>query len=157
MREYELYHFGVKGMHWGVRKDPYSGYNAKPRPQALRRQSFKAQRDDLKKLRAERRQTGDTAEYKRKRNETIRRRAAERGKALVEANETYHGVVLKEVLKTSAVTAGASAVGSLLAGPMGGMVIGAYAGSVYGVGSTIRGGRKVYEMARYRVDSSKKG
>ena len=157
MEDNELMHFGVKGMHWGVRKDPYSGYNAKSRPGAIRKQSFKDQRADLKKLRDERRQTGDASEYKRKRNEMIRRRAAERGKALVEANETYHGVLLKEALKTGAVSAGATLVGSLLAGPAGGVAIGSYVGAAYSIGSNIRGTRKVYEMARYRVSSSKKG
>ena len=42
MYNHELMHTGVKGMRWGHRKDPYSGYNRIPRPGAVARKAGKA-------------------------------------------------------------------------------------------------------------------
>ena len=103
----ELNHYGVKGMKWGVRrrqvKSAY-GYG-------LGREY--TEKRDLKRLRQNRKATGMTRSiYKAERSKikTIARK--DRGKALVNANQTYRKTLVKGIAKTTACGLGAAAIGA---------------------------------------------
>lgn len=131
VRQDELNHHGVKGMKWGVRKQQVRqayGYG-------LGRQY--TERRDLKKLKKTRSASNMSRQaYKSARNQIITTARKDRGRKLVEANQTYKKTLAKGVGKTAALTAGVIAVGALgeatgtgfIAVP-GGAAIGAMAGA----------------------------
>lgn len=137
----ELNHYGVKGMKWGVRRQRVRqayGYG-------LGRQY--TERSDLRKLKKRRAASNmNRSEYKSARKEIINTARKDRGRELVEANQTYAKTIAKGVGKTAAFTAGATAVGAL------GLALGAGFVAVPGAAALgVMGGTHIINNTRKRA------
>lgn len=111
-----LIHHGVKGMKWGVRKSlETEGY---------RRGSLYTQKRNIRQLKSKKRAgTVSSEQYKRQKAQIKHRAAVERGKRLVENNQSYGRVAVKGIAKTAAVGLGTAAVAGLAAGSGGTMLV----------------------------------
>lgn len=126
MYEDYLIHHGVKGMKWGVRKQRHQAYG-------YARASHFQERRSISNLRKARRAGSISRDsYKRQKRAVRAKEAANRGKRLVEANETYGKVIARSVVKTGAYGAGLTAAGFMLGGPTG-AIGGAAVGTAHGI------------------------
>ena len=154
-----LYHYGVKGMKWGVRKQrPTIGQRIGRHLQTegYRNASLYEQRRGLKSL-SRQKSTMSRSQYRQKRREVIHRERSQRGQKLVENNQTYAKVIAKGVAKTAAAGVGAAYLASRArSGRLPG-VAGFAAG--YGIGTAIntavKTGQRVNEIRTYKKGNRK--
>lgn len=116
----ELYHHGVKGMKWGVRRHlaNHTSATAMWRGQkAAHNYELRRTRKQLKKqFRSGEDGSLTKAEYKSKISSLRTQRSVERGKTLVNGNQTYGKVIAKGVAKQVAFGIGSTAVAGMATG-----------------------------------------
>ena len=104
-----MVHHGVKGQKWGVRKQIRQAYGYGAASRYI-------QRRDIRNLKKKQRSGQITkSEYSNQKQRIKSKAAAQRGKRLVEANQTYGKVTAKGVAKTAAFATGSIAVSALFA------------------------------------------
>lgn len=137
-----LMHHGVKGMKWGVRKrmEAY-GYGEASRY---------TQKRDIRNLKQKKRQGQiSSSSYKSQKAAIRHKAAAERGRKLVEANETHAKVTARAAAKTAAFGVGLTAAGFMLGGPTG-AIGGAAVGGMHGIYQTRNAIRRNRDISAYR-------
>ena len=140
-----LMHHGVKGMKWGVRNSIQT--------EGYRKASIYMQRRDIRNLKRQKRSSGMTNDAYKARKAQIKHKAmAERGKRLVENNQTHGKIAAKSVAKTAAIGLGTAAVTGFAFGAGAGFVAPVAVGMGVGMaGSTIHNDiRKHKEISAYR-------
>lgn len=144
----ELYHYGVKGMKWGVRKHIYNNMQV----EGYRKASRYTEKRDIRNLKKQGLSRSQFKSAKRK----IRIEAASlRGKKLVANNQTYKRVAAKTVGKSAAAIGGASAIMALGLATGGSLTLPATAmglagAGLYSVGNTVGGVRRARDIRAYR-------
>ena len=104
-----LMHHGVKGQKWGVRKQVRQAYGYGAGSRYI-------QRRDIRNLKKKKRSGQITSsQYSSQKQQIKNKAAANRGKRLVEANQTYGKVTAKGVAKTAAFATGSIAASALFA------------------------------------------
>ena len=108
----ELYHFGVKGMKWGVRKQrPSIGQRIQRNLQVegYRKADRYVQKRDVRNLK----KTTSGAKYRSEKRKIVHQARARRGEQLVKNNQTYAKIAAKTIGKTVAVNVGTAAVAKM--------------------------------------------
>ena len=108
-----LMHHGVKGQKWGVRKNVQGSMQAR----GYRAASKYVQRRDIRKLKAQKRSGQISREQYKEQKKAVNNAAmVDRGKALVENNQTIMRTTVKGLGHNAATTAGAFIVAAMSAG-----------------------------------------
>lgn len=150
----ELYHHGVKGQKWGVRR---YGYSNGAQIRGYRAASKYTQKRDIKRLK-EKKRSGQISreQYVNKKNQVTTKAMVNRGKFLVQHNQGYMNTALKGLGKDAAVTTGALIVAGLSVS-VGAPAIGLMAltgGQVANTANAISTVNKIQEIGAY--DRSKR-
>lgn len=144
----ELYHYGVPGMKWGVRKAISNNLQV----EGYRKASRYVEKSDIKKLK---RQKLSRSEFKSQRRKIHTEAAVSRGKKLANNRQTYKRIAAKSVGKSAAAIAGASAIavlgistGGIMTLPIGAM--GLAGAGVYSMSNVVGGARRASDVRAYR-------